>query len=390
MWENSRMQRFVERTAERPVPHRPQTARRTGGRWWLLPVALVLSTLAFLLLPTGQANTRHLVEINGLVVSVVPSATIEEVAGGTLALARPGSDLDITGDVTGMGLASPPDMTMNGRPAAEAATFSDGAVVGVSHGAHRLEGITKKEQSIPFETVTEGKGAVITLVQEGTAGARETYLGDRSGKQAALFTLATPQNAIIRRTSSAKPDQKLVALTFDDGPGKYTQGVLEALAAKHVPATFFVLGSSAARNPGMIEKMKTAGHEVENHTWSHPILTKVSAETLKSEITRTSSAIGGSRFLRPPYGTYDAAVTTAAASLGHRLVLWTVDTLDWKSRDADAILAKVKAGTKPGAIILMHDGGADRAQTVVAIPRVVDWLFANGYSLTTVAKLLQR
>jgi peptidoglycan/xylan/chitin deacetylase (PgdA/CDA1 family) len=127
---------------------------------------------------------------------------------------------------------------------------------------------------------------------------------------------------------------------------------------------------------------------VENHTWSHPDLTKVSAAEFQSQVSRTSAVIGGCRFLRPPYGSSDASVKKQAAAMGLRLAFWTVDTLDWEHQDVNWIMSNVKAETKPGAIILMHDGGKDRLQTVVAIPVVVNWLFGQGYSLTIVDQIL--
>ena len=134
--------------------------------------------------------------------------------------------------------------------------------------------------------------------------------------------------------------------------------------------------------------MKDAGHEVENHTWNHPWLTKVSAAEFASQITRTNNVIGGSRFLRPPYGDSNATVKALASSMGLRLAFWTVDTRDWERQEVDAIMSHVKVETGPGAIILMHDGGPNRLQTVAAIPVVVEWLFAHGYSLTTVDQIL--
>lgn len=385
MWHYSAMERTVEQAFASDSPAERGLGRAPG----LVVAALLLAALSFFLLPTAHSTSRSFVQINGVVVSVLEDTTVGQVAGDTLALARAGSALDLTGDVVGIGRGAAAESALNGEPVDKATALSDGAVLVVRHGGQRLEGISRKTQQVPFETVFEGKGAVVSLVQEGAPGSREIFRGDESGKQAAVFTVAAPQNAVIRRSGAASKGQKLVALTFDDGPGKYTQGVLDALADKNVPATFFVLGGNAAGSKDVIAQIKAAGHEVENHTWSHPILTGLSAEAIQREIQRTSGVIGGSRFLRPPYGTYNAAVTAAAAAVGHRLVLWTVDTLDWKTRNADAILAEVKRSTKAGAIILMHDGGADRSQTVAAIPRVVDWLFANGYSLTTVSKLLQ-
>lgn len=379
----------MERTVEHVFASDPQAERPLGHAPSLVLAALLLAVLAFFLLPTAHSTSRLFVKINDVVFSVPGDATVGQVAGDSLALARAGSALDLTGDVTSIGGGAAAQSALGGKPVDQNTALSDGAVLVVRHGGQRLEGISRKTQQIAFETVFEGKGAVVSLVQEGTPGSKEIFRGDESGKQAAVFTVAAPRNAVIRRSGAASKGQKLVALTFDDGPGKYTQGVLDALAAKNVPATFFVLGGNAAGNKDVIARMRAGGHEVENHTWSHPVLTGLSAEAIQREIQRTSAVIGGSHFLRPPYGDYNATVAAAAAAVGHRLVLWTVDTLDWKTRNADAILAKVKEGTKAGAIILMHDGGADRSQTVAAIPRVVDWLFANGYALTTVSKLLQ-
>ena len=364
---------------------RPDRSRRIatiGG------AALLLAAVAFFLAPTAHLNTRSLVQVNG-VTRIVPAETkVSELAGLKGLLTRPGSTLDLTGDVTALGAGAPAERTLGGRPLDSDGILPDGARIVVRHGDHALEAIKRVTAEIPYETSVEGKGVIVSLVQPGVPGERELFKGVASGKQAAVFTTSAPQNAVLERTSTAASGQKLAALTFDDGPGKFTQGVLDALAAKHVPGTFFVLGSSAAGNKAMIEKIKAAGHEVENHSWDHPILTKLTPEQITRQISRTDEVIGGSRFLRPPYGSYDAKVTAAAASLGVRLVLWTVDTRDWETPEVGAILANVKAETKPGAIILMHDGGNNRSATVASIPVVVDWLFEQGYSLTTVAGLL--
>jgi peptidoglycan/xylan/chitin deacetylase (PgdA/CDA1 family) len=354
----------------------------------LIGGAVVLAGLAFLLLPTAHVSTRSLVQINGVSYSVPPAVPASDLSEVSALLARPGSSLDLTGDVYALGQGSPATREVDGLRLALDSTLADGAVVEVHNGEHRLETIRRKTQSIPFETVYEGSGPIVSLVQSGKAGKRELFVGSASGKQAAMFLLSSAQNMVVQRTKTVKSGQKLAALTFDDGPGTYTQAVLDALAAKHVPATFFVLGSAAAGNKAMIKKIKAAGHEVGSHSWSHPDLTKVSAERLRSEISRTNAVIGGGSFLRPPYGTYNAAVAAEARAQGLRIALWTVDTRDWEHPEVDSIMSFVKAQTKPGAIILMHDGGKNRSSTVAAIPIIVDWLFAHGYSLTTVERLL--
>lgn len=349
---------------------------------------MALAVLAFLLTPTGQVSSRSLVQVNGVIYSVPPAATVGNLAAVSALLARPGSTLNLTGDVIALGAGAPASREIDDSPYVGDPPLGDGSAMLVRHGEHLLETIKRTTKAVPFETTFEGSGPVVSLVQAGADGQREIYKGSSSGKEAAVFLITAPQDAVVERNATAKPGQKLAALTFDDGPGTYTQGVLDALAAKQVPATFFVLGSSASGNQALIEKIKAAGHEVENHSWNHPILTELSAEQVRSQISRTNAVIGGSRFLRPPYGEYNAAVTAVAHSMGLRLVLWTVDTLDWKYPDVDSIMSYVKAQTKPGAIILMHDGGKNRSQTVAAIPVIVDWLFANGYSLTTVKELL--
>lgn len=376
------------RTQPSSSPDAPSSRGSRRPLLVLIGAVVVLAALAYLLLPTSHLNTRSLVQVNGVMLSIPPNATASGLSEISALLARPGSSLDLTGDVLALGQGAPATREIDDLSLTEDSVLTDGARVEVRHGEHRLETIRQKTQAIPFETVYEGSGPIVSLVQSGASGKRELFVGSASGKQAAVFLLSPVQNAVIERSKTAKPGQKMAALTFDDGPGTHTQAVLDALAAKHVPATFFVLGGAAAGNKAMVKAIKAAGHEVENHTWSHPILTEVSTERVRSEIARTNAVIGGSRFLRPPYGTYNVAVAAEARAMGLRIALWTVDTLDWKYPNVDSIMSYVKAQTKPGAIILMHDGGKNRSQTVAAIPVIVDWLFANGYALTTVEQLL--
>jgi peptidoglycan/xylan/chitin deacetylase (PgdA/CDA1 family) len=382
-WDNERIMTTTNSRSSQGR-HRPGFGRRVAS---VFLSAVVLAAVAFFLCPTGHLNTHALITINGIERLVPGEPKGADLAELSALLARPGSTLDLTGDVIVLAGGLLPKRQSNGEPLDGDRVLRDGARLTVSHGDHVLEAIRRVTDDIPFETVVTGQGPIVSLAQGGVPGEREIFKGVSTGKQAAVFTVREPQDAVLQRTSAASSGQKLAALTFDDGPGKFTQGVLDALAAKHVLGTFFVLGSSAAGNKTLIEQIKSAGHEVENHSWDHPVLTELTPEEIRSQLSRTNAAIGGARFLRPPYGTYDAVVTAQAAAMGMRLVLWTVDTRDWETPDVDAILAKVKAQTKPGAIILMHDGGANRSTTVAAIPLAVDWLLEQGYSLTTVANL---
>lgn len=180
---------------------------------------------------------------------------------------------------------------------------------------------------------------------------------------------------------------KVVALTFDDGPNPdSTRLILDTLKKYNAKATFFMLGSRVSFYPEIVKEMKEAGHELGNHTWNHIDLTKASAEKIALEINNTSDAIeqaSGSKptVFRPPYGAVNNIVR-AQTSLP--VVLWDVDTLDWKYRNADHLLTHVKKHVKEGSTILMHD---IHMSTAEGLDAVLAYLQDEGYSFVTVSEL---
>ncbi|MGD9694473.1 MAG: polysaccharide deacetylase family protein [Thermoleophilia bacterium] len=191
--------------------------------------------------------------------------------------------------------------------------------------------------------------------------------------------------------------RKLVALTFDDGPGRETTDVIGQLARLRVPATFFVIGRQIAGRESELRAMVAHGHEVGVHTWSHPDLTTLKRPRVRSEVLGTRNLIRrvtgvDPGLLRPPYGAVDRAVLDDIASERMVAALWDVDALDWH---ADAgpgkIAATVLREVRPGSIILMHDGPVGRpGATVRALPRIVRGLRARGLEPVTVSELLRR
>lgn len=180
-----------------------------------------------------------------------------------------------------------------------------------------------------------------------------------------------------------------VALTFDDGPGPYTAGLLDTLKKEGVRATFFMLGENVGAHRGVVRRMALEGHELADHSWSHPQLTSLSSAEVRSQIQRTQQAIaeasGGVRptLMRPPYGATDRRVGRA---IGMPLILWSVDTLDWRYHD---VARNIRVGTrepKRGGIILFHD---IHKTSVQAVPKVVEGLKKRGFTLVTVSELLQ-
>ena len=184
--------------------------------------------------------------------------------------------------------------------------------------------------------------------------------------------------------------EKCVALTFDDGPGPDTPQLLDTLKAENVPATFLLVGEAAATYPDSVAREFKEGHALGAHTWNHPQLTKLPDDKVASEITSTVDAIKKAApdaqvtFTRPPYGAFNPRVISILKSLNHAAVIWDVDTLDWKHRDPNAVLAAVQKETKPGSIILMHD---IHRTSVQAVPAVIKYLHSQGYTMVTVPEL---
>lgn len=189
------------------------------------------------------------------------------------------------------------------------------------------------------------------------------------------------QNSVI------DPSKPMVALTFDDGPNpKTTNRILDTLQFYNARATFFVLGNLAESYPDVLLRMKEIGCQIGNHTYNHPQLTKLSSQNISSQLNKTSdiiSNITGTRpvLIRPPYGAYNKTVSSVA---GAPLILWSIDTLDWKSRNANSVINEVVPKVKDGDIVLMHD---IYTSTADAAENIIPALIQKGFQLVTVGEL---
>ena len=185
-----------------------------------------------------------------------------------------------------------------------------------------------------------------------------------------------------------KKNQKVVALTFDDGPNPATTNqALDTLSKYGIKATFFVLGKNISGNEEILKRMKADGHVIGNHSWSHPVLSKLSLDEAKKQITDTEDALtkvlgSSSKLMRPPYG---AITDDIRKSLDLSFIMWDVDSLDWKSKNEASILTEIQREVKNGSIILMHD---IHAETVNALPKIIDYLKEQGYHFVTVPEML--
>ncbi|ATP42422.1 oligosaccharide deacetylase [Solibacillus sp. R5-41] len=192
-----------------------------------------------------------------------------------------------------------------------------------------------------------------------------------------------------------KTDEKIIALTFDDGPHKkYTNEVLDLLAKYEAKGTFFVVGEYAEKNPEVILRMHEEGHELANHTYSHPF--KASVPKLVKEIQQTNEVIFSitgyaPKLFRPVEGQYTDALIEAVVKDGYKVVMWSwhLDTEDWKDPGVKKIVDIVLKGTRKGNVVLFHDGGGNRKQTVEALSQILPTLQKEGYQFVTISNLLK-
>jgi len=187
-------------------------------------------------------------------------------------------------------------------------------------------------------------------------------------------------------------DGTYIALTFDDGPeAKLTPELLDLLAKHNIKATFFVVGQCVADHPEIVARAAREGHEIANHSWSHPNFFKMSDEGIRRQLRQTDDAIKqatGKRptLLRPPYGNLNARQKQWVHNeFGYRIVLWDVDPLDWKRPGPAVVCRRILAETRPGSIVLSHD---IHAGTLQAMPETLDQLEAKGFKFVTVSELI--
>ena len=185
-----------------------------------------------------------------------------------------------------------------------------------------------------------------------------------------------------------KYEKGLVAITFDDGPGKYTDRLLDILDNNNAHATFFLLGSNIHKYPETLIKMNDNGNDIGLHGYSHSDFTELSIEEINEELDNETKELDDleiipDKFVRPPYGSID---DTIKEDIDYSFILWSVDTLDWKSKNKDKIIEEVKENIKPGSILLFHD---IHETTVDAIEELLPEL-SKDYEFVTVSELYSR
>ncbi|HET6865977.1 MAG TPA: polysaccharide deacetylase family protein [Solirubrobacteraceae bacterium] len=252
-------------------------------------------------------------------------------------------------------------------------------------------------------SVAAGGGSVHAPSVASPAGAgffdRIRELADSAAGSLAAHETAA-ENAAINRTLAYTPyvrvagsQHREIALTFDDGPGPYTPQILGILERRDVAATFFEVGALERYFFGSTAAIVADGDAIGDHTEGHAAMSRLSAGGQRSQLLSDAAAVErrGAHFprlFRPPYGMWNQATLALLRRYRMLMVLWTVDTGDYRRPGVKAIVRAALAGARPGAIILLHDAGGDRSQTVKALPRIIAGLRRRGYRLVTVPRLL--
>jgi len=220
----------------------------------------------------------------------------------------------------------------------------------------------------------------------------------------AIFTIFYDQAVLVRRGTvyAGKVSEKVVALTFDDGPSPvWTTQILDELKHTKVKATFFMLGEHVAKYPQVAKRVAAEGHEIGNHTYDHHVLIYYTMDELEMEINEAEKIIKDTtgkttRYFRPPKAWLTEPEKKKIEEMGYKTILWTLNSKDWVTFDDKYIIRYILKHLQPGDIILFHDSGGvfkveggDRRETVLAVRRLIERLKEKGYRFVTISELLE-
>lgn len=299
-----------------------------------------------------------------------------------------GDFLDVTGSVIVESGGGAPTFWMDGSPVKGEVRARPSSRISWRAGKNHIEPVRYRRVLVRTPARGSNLKPIVTKVEGGDApvirSARDRLIIEPYGSISGKLLPASER--------LSKNEQKLVALTFDDGPGKMTPRFLKVLKKHKVKATFFVIGERVTWYPWMVKRELKQGHTVANHSMRHLYVDSMKPANMKADIEETMEILEAAgatpRWFRPPGGRISPALAKRIAAEGMSIVLWDVDPSDWKHPGAKTIAARVVKNVTPGSIVLLHDGGGDRAQTLKALPIIIKKLRARGYDFVNLDELL--
>lgn len=365
-------------------------------------VAVVLIALAlwFFVIPKPFEVT-----VNGKNVTVNPGSTVATLVDEGLARPTPGNLVAVDGSLISAGEGERFSATINGSPAANDAKLAKDMVVEIGNGGDITEDYTSAETTIPFDTVNDDMSfeaywfGSIHELQDGQDGLSITKTGTISGKTVSEVTKPAVNGGYHIYT--VQTDEKVIALTFDDGPwAGTTDEILDILEANGAKATFFTIGNQIDEHSASVKRAADMGCEVVTHSFDHADgsgngvdLTLMSTSEQIEEVTEGYAAIARvigkepPHIMRAPGGNFHDDIITTLWPYVDAEIGWDVDTEDWSRPGVEAIASRILS-VEPGEVILMHDGGGDRDQTVEALRQALPTLIERGYKCVTVSELM--
>lgn len=370
------------------------------------PIKAIIVT-AVLLLAVGIGvfafiQTRPIdVTINGEAQQLGGKKNIETLLEEGLANPVPGNFIDVEGEVLEEGKGEALLATVNGEVTTDlTAKLSKGDDILIENGLDITEDSENTDEEVPWEFKTEGIGPLHTF-SGGKNGVKTTKVGKVSGKTAVVDTDPV-EDLVLAKYYPDTGEDKVIAITIDDGPWpETTEKVLDVLKKHDVKATFFVIGFRVNDMPELVKRARDEGHQIATHTWDHASgsgggvdLGLMSEEEQKEQVEKGYDAIeqalgeAPSKVLRAPGGNFGDNVARNLSSLVDAEIGWSIDTNDWRLPGSATIADEMKSA-RSGDIILCHDGGGDRNQTVEALDEAIPYLKEKGFTFITVDQMLE-
>lgn len=343
------------------------------------------------------------ITLNGNEFDVGGDKTIADVLRESGIKPQPGDLVAVDGSVIEAGQGEPFHATVNDQVITDTAhKLAKGDVVEIGNGSPIEEPSNAVEEAIPYEILEEGTGAIHLMEGDGTEGVKTTKTGQISGLTAEQIT-KEPSNIVCRKVNVDPGGDKVIALTFDDGPweGSTTQ-ILDILKENGAKATFFAVGNCISGNGvDHVKRAASEGHQICTHSYDHADgsgqgvnLGYMTPQEQVAEIQKgyeaieAATGVEASRVIRTPGGNFSTEVIGNLRPLITAEIGWNIDTTDWKRPGASAIAEQIK-DAYPGCVILMHDGGGDRSQTVEALRQALPYLKEKGYQFVTIDELME-
>lgn len=392
--------------AARHMAPAPQKPKRKSPVVPILICLIVLAALGVGGFFAYQHFTTFTVTVNGQTATLHRGDTVQKLLDEGYVSPKPGNLMAVDGTLLEEGKGNVCSVTINGNASDVNAPLTGGADVQIGDGTDATEEFTVSEETIPFET-DEGDRSFaaywdgsIHLLSDGKDGIRTIRTGNVSGKTVEE-SVTSPVNAGYR-IYTAKPANRAIALTFDDGPWPTTTDqILDILEQYDAKATFFTIGNQIADHPDQVKRASEMGCQICTHSWDHAAgsgggvdLTKMSADEQIEEIQKGYNAITEvlgqepSHVIRAPGGNFHDDIIDTLWPYVDAEIGWDVDTEDWSKPGVDKIEEAILS-VQPGQVVLMHDGGGEREQTVEALRAAMPILVERGYTFVTIDELLQ-